>query len=287
SVMPFLARGGVIFTDHIVHAVVWEACRLARDHGARVEKFRHQDPNDLEDRLKKVDRDQRKIIAVDGVYSISSEIAPMKELNELCNRYNAYLYVDDAHGFGVLGRAPDAEVPLGYGGAGVMSYNDVGYENTFYVSSFGKAFGTSTAFITIPERFDENLRANCTQYLFSAPPSAYTAGTVDAALDLNQEVGDARRKVIVGLTRRFCAEVRALGFEVLNVANQPVVYVTIGSFDRFLVAARTLIDAGVLPGLRAYPLVPPDRCGFRFAISALHRPEQLDRVIEIFRKIAR
>ncbi len=104
SLIPPIAEKGLIICDKKVHSVVWEACRLARDHGAQLLQFKHQDINDLESILKKNKDTQPKLVAVDGVYSISTELAPIKDLQFLCEKYNAWLYVDDAHGFGVLGR---------------------------------------------------------------------------------------------------------------------------------------------------------------------------------------
>ena len=107
SLIPGIVQRGLILTDKKLHTVVWEACRLARDHGATVRSFRHQDVADLERLLKEYSHLTPKLIAVDGVYSISTELAPIRELQELCERYDAFLYVDDAHGFGSLGKGAD------------------------------------------------------------------------------------------------------------------------------------------------------------------------------------
>ncbi|HET6347293.1 MAG TPA: aminotransferase class I/II-fold pyridoxal phosphate-dependent enzyme, partial [Myxococcota bacterium] len=159
SIMPGIAKKGVILADSLLHTVVWEAARLARDHGAELVKFRHQDMADLE-RLLEAHADRSpKIVAVDGVYSISTVHAPIRALQALCEKYDAWLYVDDAHGFGILGEAPSAANPYGKGGKGVVAHAGGDYSRTFYVTSFGKAFCAQNAFTVIPSAYEEDVRA--------------------------------------------------------------------------------------------------------------------------------
>jgi 8-amino-7-oxononanoate synthase len=282
STIPVIAQKGVIFADQLVHTVVWEAGRLARDHGAELHKFRHQDLNHLEDLLKANRNKGPKIIAVDGVYSISTEVAPIAAMQDLCERYDAWLYIDDAHGFGLLGRDPSEENPYGTGGNGVVNHAARDFRRTFYVSSFGKAFCTYTAFVTIPEEYEHNLKAYSMQYLFSAPPLPYVIGTVDAMLDLNEQRGDAARATLRARTRQLVQGLRALGYKVSNHLDQPVVFVEIGTLERLMEASRFLWDAGVVAGLRAFPVVPEDKCGLRFALSALHTEAHVAHALTAF-----
>lgn len=275
SCIPYIAKKGVIFADWIVHTVVWEACRLARDHGAKIERFRHQDMNDLEQLLKKYPKNMEKLIAVDGVYSISTEVAPILDLQYLAEKYNAWIYIDDAHGYGILGNKPCEEFPVGRGGNGVVNFSGGKLNRVFYVSSFGKAFCSQVAFISLPFEYKQNLRANCTQYLFSAPVNPYTFGQVDAALEINEQTGDRTRNEIVKKVKLFTQQLASANIKYLNHFSQPVVYIPVGDIDHFLKAAKFLLQNGILPGFRGYPLVTKDQCGFRFAITAQHSEQDI------------
>jgi 8-amino-7-oxononanoate synthase len=281
SVIPSIVEKGVILADSKVHTVVWEACRLARDHGATLLKFQHQDTGDLESLLKKNAHFQNKMIAVDGVYSISTEVTPVHEIQKLCEKYDAYLYVDDAHGFGVLGRGPSQENPYGIGGSGVLDFAGVGNSRIFYASSFGKAFCCHTAFLTIPPEFKKNLRAYSTQYLFSAPLSPFNIGCVNALLDLNETEGEARRALLRERTAQFISGLKNLKISYENHFLHPVVYIKVGQFENLLTVAKTLKQSGVLPGFRAYPVTPSDECGLRFSFSSMHTEEHITRALSV------
>ncbi len=279
SVMPALAGEGMIFVDQKLHTVVWEAARLARDHGAKVVKFRHQNMEDLEAKLREHANVHPKVIAVDGVYSISTEHAPLRELQALARLYNAWLYVDDAHGFGILGAEPSAANPYGAGGAGIVRHAGGDYQRTFYVSSFGKAFCTHSSFVTIPAEYEGNLPSQALSHIYSAPLSPHTIGTVEAALDLNESIGERERLRIRELVARFCTGIKNLGFAVENHARHPVIFVPIGELHELIPAAQHLKSAGVLAGLRAYPVVPENQCGVRFAVTSLHTAAQVDQAL--------
>ncbi|MBX9768001.1 MAG: pyridoxal phosphate-dependent aminotransferase family protein, partial [Bdellovibrionales bacterium] len=254
SVIPAIAKKGVIFTDAKVHAVVYEATRLARDHGATLVRFEHQNLASLEAQLQAHKTVTPKLIAVDGVYSISTEQAPIIALQALCEKYDAWLYVDDAHGFGVLGRQ---ETPSAYGagGRGIVDHQRGNYHRTFYVSSFGKAFCTHTAFITIPDLYTEPLREQCMQYIYSSPITPYVLGLVNGAMDLNESKGDSQRTNLEILSRQFVTGLRDLNLDVQNEKYFPVVFWKVGAQGRVIQYAQEMLNQGVLAGLRAYPVV--------------------------------
>lgn len=286
SIIPAIARKGVIFCDQKVHTVVWEACRLARDHGAALEKFNHQDMQDLEDKLSKSDINQVKLICVDGVYSISSEYAPIKKLQDLCEKYNAWLLVDDAHGFGVLGRDATEE-SYGTDGSGVINYFNGNYKRTFYVASFGKSFCNHTAFVTIPDDFTESLRESCLQYIYSAPMSPFVIGSVDATMDLNEQEGQQQRNFLVERTKKLYEGMKSLGMNVSNHKYFPIIFWQIGEVNDLIKVAEKMFSDGVIAGLRAFPVVPESECGLRFGVTSLHTDEQIDRTLEILGNVVK
>lgn len=287
SLIPAIAKKGVIFCDSKVHTVVYEACRLARDHGAQLKRFKHQDLDDLEAQLKENAAISPKLIAVDGVYSISTEFAPIRELQALCEKYDAWLYVDDAHGFGVLGENPSAQYPYGRNGKGIIAYAGGNYDRTFYVTSFGKAFCTHTAFATIPKQYPESLREKCLQYIYSAPMPPYVIGLVDASMNLNESEGDQARNELHTITKRFTDGLKSLGLRYDNHALFPVVFWQIGPLDKLVEVAKDVYSRGVIAGLRAFPVVPPDACGMRFGLTRLHTSDQIDKTLEVIATVSK
>jgi 8-amino-7-oxononanoate synthase len=283
GVLPTLAGKGLVIADKKVHTVVWEACRLARDHGAGLVQFEHQNVAHLESILeanrRAVSPRGPVIVAIDGVYSISAERAPIAQLQELCRRYDAYLYIDDAHGFGILGEKPTAGNPYGVGGMGIIRHTTGDYRRTFYLSSFGKAFCTQLAFITIPVEYREDLATIALSNIYSPPVPPYTVGCVETALDWNDTLGEAARLSIRQGVTRFREGVASLGLKYSNEALHPVVFVEVGTFEKLLEVYRSLAAAGILAGLRAYPVVPANQCGLRFALTSAHTPAQIDRAL--------
>lgn len=284
SVMPYIAKDGYIICDDLVHSVVWEACRLARDHGSQILKFKHQDIDSLEEVLKKLPIEKRKIITVDGVYSISTEVAPIKKMLDLCAKYNAYLFIDDAHGLGVMGENPCAENPYGQKGNGIVNFSGENYDRVFYVSNFGKALGATVAFLCYPDEFKETLRANTLQYLFSAPPNPYSIGTALASLEINEEEGDQRRLDLYERVKFFTDSLIKNDISFSNQNFHPVVYIKIGRIDQMSKVARFLLDNGVIAGYRAYPVVAQDSCGMRFSITCDHTIDMLDETVNLMKE---
>ncbi|CAN5489307.1 pyridoxal phosphate-dependent aminotransferase family protein [soil metagenome] len=287
SVMSAIAGRGVVICDSKVHSVVYESARLARDHGATLCRFKHQNMSDLRAKLEENKGAESIVIAVDGVYSVSTEQAPILEMQKLAKEFGAWLYVDDAHGFGILGRRLSSSSDYGLGGRGIIDHHGGNYARTFYVSSFGKAFCTHSAFITIPDEYNISLRERCMQYIFSAPMPPYVLGLVNAAMDLNEAEGDRRRATLFELCEQFVSGLRAMNLDISNEAGFPVVFWKVGEQDRTIKIAQALLKGGVLAGLRAFPVVPPTECGFRFGLTALHTKEHVKKTLRVISELTR
>jgi 8-amino-7-oxononanoate synthase len=279
SVLPYLAADGYIIHDSLLHTVVFEACRLARDHGSQLIKFKHQDLEDLERILKSLPSNKVKIIAVDGVYSISTHIVPLQEIVQLCEKYNAYCYIDDAHGLGIYGEG-GTNSEWGIKGNGVWNYFNVNKDRLFYVSNFGKAFGATCAFLCYPDAYKKELKSNCLQYLFSAPPNPFSIGSSVGALEWNAVHGEQVRIELKQKVQYFIRGLRSRGQIVENINDHPVVFVKFGEFAKLQTAAKFLRTRGIVGGYRAYPVVQPDQCGIRFSITHEHTQSVIDHVID-------
>ena len=180
--------------------------------------FPHSDIDDLARKLAKYPRDRTKLIATDGVYSMGSSHPPLIEYVRLAKAYNATLYVDDAHGFGIIGERPDAELPYGYRGNGMVRHFGLDYveDRIVYVAGMSKAFSSYAAFVTC---FDDKMKYDLQAsgpFVFSGPTCTASLASALAGLRVNARDGDSRRQIVYRLTKRLVTAVKEMGFEVDN-----------------------------------------------------------------------
>jgi len=162
-----VAKRDVIVVDEHAHNSIHEGARIARANGVPVLSFSHCDPADLERVLRGAGNYRVAVVAIDGVYSMSGALPPLAALNEVARRHSAVLYVDDAHGTGVLGRH----------GRGTVQEALGNYDNTFVIGSLSKAFSCLGGFVGCTEQFKRLLKMRSNTYIFGGPvPPAYLEG---------------------------------------------------------------------------------------------------------------
>ena len=287
GVLPTLAGyQGIILTDAAAHHSIAEACMRAQAGGTEWRDFRHNDLADLEAKLAREPKSRTKIIATDGVYSMGSPNPPLAAYSRLAKKYNATVYVDDAHGFGIIGESPDLETPYGRRGNGIVRHLGLDYEadRIVYVAGLSKAFSSYGAFITC--HGDTKLLLQTSgPYVFSGPTSVASLATALAGIKLNQRDGDARRARIHMLTRRLANTARELEFEVDNAQDFPIVSVVMGNWDRMVAGCQTLWEHDILITPATFPAVPANRNLVRFSITSANADEEVDRVIGALRAI--
>ncbi|HEX2548897.1 MAG TPA: aminotransferase class I/II-fold pyridoxal phosphate-dependent enzyme, partial [Gammaproteobacteria bacterium] len=159
-----VGRNALMLCDKYLHPVVRTGCKLASLKNSKIMKFDLRDLSHLESLLIENKNIKRKFIFVDGVHSLARYMAPIQELQYLCEKYQAWLYIDDAHGFGILGKNASSHNEWGEGGGGIIKHCNGNNHRTFYTSSFGKAFCTHTAFTGIPEEFAEEIYPHAEQF---------------------------------------------------------------------------------------------------------------------------
>ena len=281
GVLPTLAGyQGIILTDAAAHHSIAEACMRSQAGGTEWRDFRHNDLADLEAKLAHEPRSRTKIIATDGVYSMGSANPPLGEYSRLAKQYNATVYVDDAHGFGIIGELPDEEMPYGRGGCGIVRHLGLDYEadRIVYVGGLSKAFSSYGAFVTCSGDTKLLLQTSG-PYVFSGPTSVASLATALAGLKMNQRDGDARRRHIHKLTRRLTDAARELEFEVDNAGDFPIVGLVMGDWDRMVSGCQTLWDHDILITPATYPAVPANRNAVRFSITSANTDEEIDQAI--------
>jgi myxalamid-type polyketide synthase MxaB len=282
GVLPALVGAdGVIFKDTEAHHTIHEACLRAQANGAAWVSFPHSDTADLEKKLARYRPGRTKIIATDGVYSMGSSHPPLVEYARLAKEYDALLYIDDAHGFGVIGERPDAAMPYGYRGNGMVRHFglDYGSDRIVYVAGLSKAFSSYAAFVTCTDEKMKWSLQGSGPYIFSGPTCVASLASALAGLRVNAREGDRRRQRIYQLTHRFVNAARDLGFEVDNGGYFPIVGVVMGGVEDLVKACKLLWEHDVLITPAMYPAVPLNRNLVRFSITAANTEAEVEHAI--------
>lgn len=282
GVLPMLAGfNGVILKDNAAHHSIYEACLRSQADGVEWLEFAHNDLADLEKKLARFRPEQSKIIAVDGVYSMSGEFPPLPEMSALAKKYNALLYVDDAHGVGVIGANPTEDMPYGFGGSGIVKYFGLGYEEDriIYVGGLSKSFSSYGAYISC---FDKAMKARLSlagPFIFSGPSPVASLASALAGLKVNRLEGDQMRRQVYQLTHKLVAAAKGMGFEVDNEHDFPIVGVVIGDIEQVTAACKLLWEYDILITPAVYPAVPMHRNLVRFSITAANTEAEIAQAI--------
>ncbi|MFH1832206.1 MAG: pyridoxal phosphate-dependent aminotransferase family protein [bacterium] len=286
GVLPALVgKTGVLLLDKSGHETMYEAAKIARDSGAKLESFKQDDFVTLEALLIKHQENSRKVIMVDGVYSMSGDYAHVATLVNLAKKYDAILYIDDAHGFGIVGEKPTQEMPLGFKGNGIVKHYGLDYENILYVGGCSKAYSSLAAFIGCSKKMRHFLQGVATPYDLSGPCPTASLATLLKGLEINEKRGDLYRKRLWDLTQKTINGLRAFGFTVFNQTGFPIVYVVIGNNTDLVASANQLFEDGILVTVSPYPMVAKGAEGHRITLTAANTDEQVDHLLNCFSKI--
>ena len=200
SAIPVLAGEGEIFLDGRAHKTICDGCVMARGHGATVKRFPHNDLEELERMLQQSSATPR-LVALDGVNSMTGNAPDIPAFARLAREYNALLYVDDAHGFGVIGeRSPDEACDYGLRGNSIIRHLGETHENVILVGGFSKAYSSLLAFMACPTPLKELLKTAAPPYLYSGPSHVASLATALEGLRVNERNGDLRRSELHRLT---------------------------------------------------------------------------------------
>ena len=216
TVIPVLAGQGTVFMDAQAHKTIYDGCSIARGRGAKLERFTANDPSDLELQLRMADPDLPRLVCMDGVNSMTGNMPDLTTFAQVCRDYDALLYIDDAHGFGVVGERPDATHPYGYRGNSIVRHFGESYDNIVLVGGFSKAYSSLMAFLALPTKMKNLLKVAAPTYLYSGPSPTASLATVLAGLEVNATRGDVIRTSLHRRTAMVLETVHALGLSTPN-----------------------------------------------------------------------
>ena len=285
SVIPVLAGSGTIYVESRAHKTIYEGCQFAAARGATLKRFQFEDPDDLE-RLLKQPGPSPRLVCVDGVNSMTGNAIDLAAFATLAREYNALLYVDDAHGFGVIGERSDDELsPYGNGGNSIVRYADESYDNVILVAGLSKAYSSLAAFLTCPPELKRLLKTAAPPYLYSGPSPVASLATVLAGLDVNEKRGDGIRADLWRKTATVLDCLDRLGVHTPNRSGFPIIEVPLARHEEIDAVGRFLFDEGIYVTLAAYPLVPRDEVGFRIQVTAANTDAEIELLTDVLRRL--
>jgi 8-amino-7-oxononanoate synthase len=273
AISGLLGRSDVVIADREVHASLIDGFSLARERkGTEIRFFRHGDVGALERRLARVAPEQGALVVVDGVFSMSGDVAPLPEIAAACRRHGARLLVDDAHGLGVLGEGRGTAAHLG-------CTDDV----DLIVGTFSKSLASTGGFVAGPREVVQWLQHFARPFIFTASLSAAQTAAAGAALDvIREEPGRVRR--LGDVVAHMRKELRGLGYPVAD-APSAIIPIVIGDQFRAVQAWRDCLDRGVYTNVALPPAVPPRGAALRTSYMATHSDAQLESALTTFRHL--
>jgi len=273
TIPAIMDRDDIIVTDKEVHASIIDGVRMAKAlKSVHVRRYKHNDPADLENVLKSLPPGPAKLVIVDGVFSMGGDIAKLPELVPICKKYGARFMSDDAHSLGVLG-----------GGRGTGPHFNMQQDVDLVMGTFSKSFASVGGFIAGPKEAVHFIQMFARPFMFSAslPPS--NVATVLACLDVLEEEPERVQRVN-DIGARVRHELRAMGYNI-GETETPIIPIIIGDMMKALEAWKVFFEAGIYTNVALPPSVPPELSLLRTSYMATHTDEQVDRILEVFRKV--
>ena len=260
-------KNTIIFSDALNHASIIDGCRLSR---GTVKTYSHCDIDELKYLLKQVDRNTRKLIVTDGVFSMDGDIAPLDKLYELSRDYNALLMVDDAHATGTIGN-----------GHGTAAYFNLEKEIDIQLGTLSKSLGSVGGYVAANSTIIDYLLNTSRSFIFSTALSPADIGAALAAL----QVLETDTSVLGHLQENInymADQLTSLGIDSTN--ETPIFPILIGSNEDTLAVSDYLYEAGIIGTAIRPPTVPIGESRIRLTVTAVHNKEQIDYVCHTLHK---
>jgi 8-amino-7-oxononanoate synthase len=271
TISSLITRDDVVILDKEDHASIVDGARLGY---GKIERFRHNDAAHLERVLQSIPDSQGKLVVVDGVFSMGGDLADLKSIVPMAEKYGARVMVDDAHGMGVTG--------LGKGTAHEFGLTD---KVDLIMSTFSKSFASLGGFIAGDEAVVHFIKHTARSLIFSASIPAANAAAALAALEIIRTEPE-RVDRVNAIAERVRKDMRAMGFNV-GESVTPIIPVIIGDDQKTFAAWKALFNNGVFVNPVIAPAVPQGSQLLRTSYMATHTDEQVDRVMETFQRVGK
>jgi len=267
TINALVGKGDGVFLDRLAHASMLDGGRISQ---AQFHRFEHNNTVNLEEQLVGARTLEHKLVAVDGVYSMDGDFAPIRDLAAVAKRNNAWLMVDDAHGFGVVGESGRGTLEK----QGIMSQEDV----PILMGTLSKGLGGYGAFVAGSDPLIEWLIQRARNYIFTTALPPAVAAASKAALTLISNEPERRDQLAQRITQfKEGATARGIKIEPSTTAVQPII---LGSESMTLAVANELAQKGLLVGAIRPPTVPKGTSRLRITLNAEHSPSQVELLLD-------
>ncbi|HET7061625.1 MAG TPA: aminotransferase class I/II-fold pyridoxal phosphate-dependent enzyme [Nitrosospira sp.] len=271
TISGLAGTGDIVLIDGDSHASIYDGCRLS---GAEIIRFRHNDPKDLEKRLKRLgERSTSTLIVVEGIYSMLGDKAPLADIVGLKNAYSSTLLLDEAHSLGVLGQT----------GQGLVEETGLINEVDFITGTFSKSLGGIGGFCVSNHPQLDQLRYISRPYIFTASPTPATIASTRAALRLLKD-GVRLRGQLWQNARQLYSRLSELGYQ-LGPEASPVIATIVDTPQQAIALWKGLLDRGIYVNLILPPAAPEGKSLVRCSVSAVHNDEQMRYVGDMFAEL--
>lgn len=271
SVTGFLGRKDLVLADKNLHSSLWSGIKLS---GAHCERFAHNHPEHLREILQAEDPETGKALVIEGIYSMEGHIARLPELYAIAKEFNCFTILDDAHGFGVLGKE----------GRGTANHFDLTDQIDVISGSFSKSLSGIGGFVASSKEAIEYMRSHSKQTIFSAALTPVACACARAALKVMQDEPEHRERLFKNLSR-YVNLLKELNLDTWE-SEAPAVPIVLGEKEKVYYFWKALLEKGIYTIISVAPGVPPGKDLIRTAISGAHTDEDLDRIEEGIRYAA-
>ena len=264
AVTGFAERKDLILADKNLHSSLWSGIQLS---GARCERFAHNNPAHAAEIIEE-EEDSNKIFVLEGVYSMEGHIAKLPDFVDIAKKHNAFLVLDDAHGFGVLGKD----------GRGTAEHFGMTDDVDVLCASFSKSLAGAGGFVASSKDAINYMRSHSKQTIFSAALSPVSCACAQEALQIMQDEPEHREQLFKNLERYrgILADLELDTWE----SETPAIPIVLGEKEKVYYFWKALLEKGIYAIISIAPGVPPGKDLIRTAISASHTDEDLDRIEE-------
>jgi len=264
AITGFAERKDLILADKNLHSSLWSGIQLS---GARCERFAHNNPTHASEILGYGEA-KNNIFVLEGVYSMEGHIAKLPEFAEIAKKYKAFIILDDAHGFGVLGK----------NGRGTADHFGMIDQIDVLCASFSKSLAGAGGFVASTRDAIDYMRSHSKQTIFSAALSPASCACAQAALEIMQDEPEHKEKLFKNLAR-YRSILENLGLDTWE-SETPAIPIVLGDKEKVYYFWKALLEKGIYAIISIAPGVPPGKDLIRTAISASHTEEDLDRIEE-------
>jgi 8-amino-7-oxononanoate synthase len=274
AISTLASRDDYLILDKSDHASIYAGIKSA--NGAMVKRYLHNDMHALEKVMSELDSDKGKIIISDGVFSMEGDIVDLKGLVQIAKKYNSRVYIDEAHGLGVLGKH----------GRGSAEYLGLEEDVDIIMSTFSKSMGAIGGFIAGEKAVIDYIKHMASPLIFSAAPTPAATATVLKTLEIIEQEPEHMQRLLY-ISSRMREEFKAMGFDIGTSKDTPIIPIYIGDDEKTFFFWRQLFDHGIFANAVISPAVPPDKAMIRTSFMSTHSDANLEKITKIVKEVGR